>query len=176
MAEEKITLTLTPNLEEEKAQEEIKEETPIEVQLTEETLTEEERQMVNEFSKQIDITSNSIILQYGAEAQKKIASFSESALQNVRTKDLGAVGDALSDLVVELKGFSADAATAGLYNLFAGCRIFDNILHLFIYHNTLRSYLQVVCMLFILQFMFILYFGMRCLFFSQTKKPLRRGA
>lgn len=118
MAEEKITLTLTPNLEEETVQEEVKEETPVETQLTEDTLTEEERQMVNEFSKQIDITSNSVILQYGAEAQKKIASFSESALNNVRTKDLGAVGDALSDLVVELKGFSAEEEDSGFFGLF----------------------------------------------------------
>lgn len=118
MAEEKITLTLTPNLEEETVQEEVKEETLVETQLTEDTLTEEERQMVNEFSKQIDITSNSVILQYGAEAQKKIASFSESALNNVRTKDLGAVGDALSDLVVELKGFSAEEEDSGFFGLF----------------------------------------------------------
>lgn len=105
MKEEKITLTLTPN-EKEEVVEEVKEEVP--AQLTADTLSEEERKMVNDFSEQIDITSSNIILQYGAEAQKKIATFSESALQNVRTKDLGAVGDALSDLVVELKGFSAD--------------------------------------------------------------------
>lgn len=106
MKEEKITLTLTPNEEKEEVVEEVKEEVP--AQLTADTLSEEERKMVNDFSEQIDITSSNIILQYGAEAQKKIATFSESALQNVRTKDLGAVGDALSDLVVELKGFSAD--------------------------------------------------------------------
>lgn len=106
MKEEKITLTLTPNEQKEEVVEEVKEEVP--TQLTADTLSEEERKMVNDFSEQIDITSSNIILQYGAEAQKKIATFSESALQNVRTKDLGAVGDALSDLVVELKGFSAD--------------------------------------------------------------------
>lgn len=106
MKEEKITLTLTPNENKEEAVEEVKEEVP--TQLTADTLSEEERKMVNDFSEQIDITSSNVILQYGSEAQKKIATFSESALQNVRTKDLGAVGDALSDLVVELKGFSAD--------------------------------------------------------------------
>lgn len=117
MKEEKITLTLTPNEEKEEVVEEVKEEVP--AQLTADTLSEEERKMVNDFSEQIDITSSNIILQYGAEAQKKIATFSESALQNVRTKDLGAVGDALSDLVVELKGFSADEEESkGIFGFF----------------------------------------------------------
>ncbi len=107
MKEEKITLTLSPNTaKEESAEKEPEVEIP--PQLTEESLSEEERKMVDEFSQQIDITSSNIVLQYGSEAQKKIASFSESALQNVRTKDLGVVGDALSDLIVELKGFSAE--------------------------------------------------------------------
>lgn len=117
--EQKITLTLTPNeiKEEEVAAPVVEEE--IAPQLDESTLTEEEKQMVNEFSKQIDITSSNVILQYGSEAQKKIADFSDSALQNVRTKDLGTVGDALSDLVVELKGFSTDEEEEkGLFGLF----------------------------------------------------------
>ena len=57
-------------------------------------LTEQERQMVNNFAAQIDLSNSSVILQYGAGAQKKMADFSESALENVRTKDLGEIGDA----------------------------------------------------------------------------------
>jgi uncharacterized protein YaaN involved in tellurite resistance len=73
-----------------------------------EQLTEEEKKLVDEFSKQIDLTNNNIVLLYGAAAQKNIANFSDSALQNVRTKDTGEVGKMLSDLVVELKNFNAD--------------------------------------------------------------------
>jgi uncharacterized protein YaaN involved in tellurite resistance len=75
------------------------------VQLDESQLTEAERKMVHDFAEKIDITDSAVVLQYGAAAQKNIASFSENALNNVRTKDLGQVGDALSSLVVELKTF-----------------------------------------------------------------------
>ncbi|MCI8423168.1 MAG: toxic anion resistance protein, partial [Lawsonibacter sp.] len=75
------------------------------VQIDESMLTEAERKMVDEFAKKIDVTDSNLVLQYGAAAQKNIASFSESALSNVRTKDLGEVGEALSSLVVELKNF-----------------------------------------------------------------------
>jgi len=78
------------------------------VKIDESMLTEAERKMVEDFSKKIDITDSQLVLQYGAAAQKNIASFSESALNNVRTKDLGDVGDTLSDLVVELKGFGEE--------------------------------------------------------------------
>ena len=64
--------------------------------------------MVDDFSKKIDITDSQLVLQYGAAAQKSVASFSESALNNVRTKDLGEVGDTLSGLVVELKTFGQE--------------------------------------------------------------------
>ena len=66
-------------------------------------LTAEEQQAVAEFAKQIDVTNANQVLMYGAGAQKNIADFSENALNNVRTKDLGEVGEALSSLVVELK-------------------------------------------------------------------------
>ena len=75
------------------------------VKLDESMLTEAERKMVADFAEKIDITDSTIVLQYGAAAQKNIAGFSEKALNNVRTKDLGQIGDALSGLVVELKGF-----------------------------------------------------------------------
>lgn len=78
------------------------------VKIDESMLTEAERKMVDDFSKKIDLTDSQLVLQYGAAAQKSVASFSEAALQNVRTKDLGEVGDALSDLVVELKGFGEE--------------------------------------------------------------------
>ena len=61
--------------------------------LDESALTPEERKMVEDFSKQIDITNSNLVLQYGAGAQQKVASFSESALANVQTKDLGEVGE-----------------------------------------------------------------------------------
>ena len=75
------------------------------IQLDESQLNEAERKMVNDFAQKIDITDSTQVLQYGAAAQKNIAGFSENALNNVRTKDLGEVGEALSSLVVELKTF-----------------------------------------------------------------------
>ena len=89
------------------------------VKLDESQLTEAERKMVEDFSQKIDITDSSVVLQYGAAAQKNIASFSENALNSVRTKDLGTVGEALSSLVVELKGFgAAEAEKKGFLGLF----------------------------------------------------------
>lgn len=73
------------------------------VTLDESMLTESERKMVDEFSQKIDITDSNQVMQYGSAAQKNIATFSENALNSVKTKDLGEVGDALSSLVVELK-------------------------------------------------------------------------
>ena len=71
-------------------------------------LTEQERQMVNNFAAQIDLSNSSVILQYGAGAQKKMADFSETALENVKTKDLGEIGDLLSGVVKELKDFDEE--------------------------------------------------------------------
>ena len=75
------------------------------VKLDESMLSEAERKMVNEFAQKIDITDSTVVLQYGAAAQKNIATFSENALNSVKTKDLGEVGEALASLVVELKTF-----------------------------------------------------------------------
>ena len=75
------------------------------VKLDESMLSEAEKKMVEDFSKKIDVTDSNLVLNYGAAAQKNIAAFSESALNNVKTKDLGEVGEALSSLVVELKTF-----------------------------------------------------------------------
>ncbi len=76
--------------------------------LDESALTPEEQKGVEEFSEKIDLQNSTMVLQYGSAAQKKIASFSDTALNNVRTKDLGEVGDQISHLVVELKGFDID--------------------------------------------------------------------
>ena len=76
--------------------------------LDESMLSDEERKMVEDFSQKIDLHNSTIVMQYGSAAQKKIASFSDTALNNVRTKDLGEVGNQISSLVVELKGFDID--------------------------------------------------------------------
>lgn len=73
-------------------------------------LTEEEQKAVEAFSQQIDITNTNAVLTYGAASQKNVADFSDKALDGVRTKDLGEVGDMLSSLVVELKGLNFDEA------------------------------------------------------------------
>ncbi len=78
------------------------------VKVDDSMLTEAERKMVEDFSKKIDITDSQMVLQYGSAAQKNVAAFSENALSSVRTKDLGEVGDALGDLVVELKDFGEE--------------------------------------------------------------------
>ncbi len=75
------------------------------VNLDESMLSEAEKKMVDDFAQKIDITDSNLVLNYGAAAQKNVAAFSESALNNVKTKDLGEVGEALSSLVVELKTF-----------------------------------------------------------------------
>lgn len=72
------------------------------------TFTPEEQAEIDAFSKKIDVTDSNIVFSYGASAQQNIAAFSDSALKNVQTKDLGEVGDMISGLVSELKGFSAD--------------------------------------------------------------------
>ena len=78
------------------------------VQLDESILTDEEKKAVDEFAKKIDVTDSNLVLNYGAAAQKSVASFSENALASVRNKDLGEVGDTLSKLVVEVKGFGKE--------------------------------------------------------------------
>lgn len=81
-------------------------------------LSESEQQMVDDFSKKIDLRNSDIVLQYGAACQKKIADFSDTALDNVRTKDLGEVGNMITTLVTELKGFSAEPESKGFLGIF----------------------------------------------------------
>ncbi|MDD3429377.1 MAG: toxic anion resistance protein [Oscillospiraceae bacterium] len=82
------------------------------------SLSEEEKKIVSDFAEKIDITNSSVILQYGAASQKKIASFSESALSKVKTKDLGEVGNMVTSLVGELKNFNAEDNGKGIFGFF----------------------------------------------------------
>ena len=70
--------------------------------------SDKERAYIDEFSKKIDITDHELVLQYGASAQKKIAAFSDTTLERVRTKDAGYVGEMLTELIHELNGFSTE--------------------------------------------------------------------
>lgn len=79
-----------------------------EVSFDDSILSEAEKQAVDTFASQIDLTNSAVILQYGAGTQKKMADFSEKALENVRTKDLGEVGALLSGVVQELKSFDEE--------------------------------------------------------------------
>ena len=115
-ASEEITLTLgdvpatpaTPKIEEPKPE-------PEPVVLDDSMLSEAEKKAVEDFAKKIDIMDSSLVLQYGAAAQKNVAGFSENALASVRTKDLGEVGQSLSKLVAELKEFGEEEEKKGLF-------------------------------------------------------------
>lgn len=118
MLKETPTLTFEPFPEEkkeavfveEKKQEQVEEEIP---------LSEEEKKMVEQFSKQIDLANSNQVLQYGAGAQKKMADFSESALGHVKNKDLGEIGQMLSNVVMELKSFDIEEEEkGGLFGFF----------------------------------------------------------
>lgn len=100
------TLTLDP-FAEEKATEVVVVEEP-KKELDDSMLSEEEKAMVESFSNQIDLTNSTMILQYGAGTQKKMADFSETALENVKTKDLGEIGGLLTNVVTELKAFDEE--------------------------------------------------------------------
>ena len=111
------TLTLDPFGTPEKKQPPVEAEKN-EPALDESILTDEERKMVDAFAQQIDLTDSAMVLQYGAGTQKKMADFSEDALDNVRSKDLGEVGGLLSDVVTELKGFDEDEEKGGIFGIF----------------------------------------------------------
>lgn len=98
-------LTLEPFAEEKKVPEAV---SPKEEVLDETILTAEEKEAVESFASQIDLTDSSMILQYGAGTQKKMADFSENALESVRTKDLGEVGELLSNVVGQLRDFGEE--------------------------------------------------------------------
>ncbi len=81
-------------------------------------LTPEEQKMVDEFAAKIDLNNTQQIIQYGVGSQKKIADFSETALSNVRTKDMGEIGEMLTNIVGELRNFEDDEETKGFLGLF----------------------------------------------------------
>ena len=81
-------------------------------------LSPEEQKMVNDFVEQIDLNNTQMILQYGAGSQKKIADFSENALSSVRTKDMGEIGQLLTDVVSELRSFEEEEEEKGFLGLF----------------------------------------------------------
>ena len=95
-------------------------------------LTEEEREMAAQYAQQIDLYDSGAVLQYGAGVQKKMADFSEKALENVRTKDLGEIGDLLSGVVTELRDFDEDpehcyiAERPKVYKRSGDTRIYDS--------------------------------------------------
>lgn len=86
--------------------------------LPEANLSPEEEKLVADFAEKIDLLNSNLVLQYGANAQKKIADFSETALENVKSKDLGEVGQMLTDVVVELKGFETAEEEKGFFGFF----------------------------------------------------------
>ena len=106
-AEEKQSVAAVPETKEEVAQ-----------AFDESSLSPEERQMVNNFAGQIDLSNSNLVLQYGAGAQKKIADFSETALGSVKTKDLGEIGEMLTSVVTELKNFDEDEDEKGFMGFF----------------------------------------------------------
>ena len=92
------------------------------------SLSEEEKKIVDEFSKKIDISNSAVVMQYGAAAQQKVAGFSDAALENVRTKDFGELGDMMANLVVELKGIQEPTKTKGFLGLFRKVRYDINVM------------------------------------------------
>lgn len=111
-------LTLEPDLTEEKEEVTVKEpEKPEKSAIEELVLSPQEQKMVDDFAAKIDIENTNQILQYGAGTQKKMADFSDAALENVRTQDLGEVGDLLASVVGELKDFDA-TEEKGLFGFF----------------------------------------------------------
>ncbi len=80
--------------------------------------TEEEQKQIDEFSEKIDITDSTMVLSYGAPAQKKVSEFSDAALEGVRTKDFGQTGEMISNLIAQLKGLNDDQGKGGFFGLF----------------------------------------------------------
>lgn len=109
------TLTLDPFEEEKKAPFPVMEAEPEKPVFDENVLSPEERQAAAQFAEKIDLTNSQMILQYGAGSQKKMADFTENALSNVKSKDLGEVGELLAGVVKELKGFDEEEEEKGFF-------------------------------------------------------------
>ncbi len=117
MLKEAPTLTFDFPGTEEKPQPVAKKEEPKE-EAYEVQLTPQEQKMVDDFAAQIDLSNTQMVMQFGAGSQKKIADFSETALNSVRTKDLGEVGDMLTDVVKQLKEFDEEEEEKGFLGIF----------------------------------------------------------
>ena len=117
MLKEAPTLTFDFPGTEEKPQPVVKKEEPKE-ETYEVQLTPQEQKMVDDFAAQIDLSNTQMVMQFGAGSQKKIADFSETALNSVRTKDLGEVGDMLTDVVKQLKEFDEEEEEKGFLGIF----------------------------------------------------------
>ena len=98
-----------------------------ETKVPEVVLTPQEQKMVDDFAAQIDITNTQLVMQYGAGSQKKIADFSENALNNVRTKDMGEIGQMLAGVVAELKDFNEEEEKGILGFFRKGTSKLDNL-------------------------------------------------
>ena len=120
MMQKAPTLTLDPFGEEKAAVAEKEPEPLVKEEVV--NLSPEERRMVEEFAAKIDLHSSNMILQYGAGAQKKMADFSETALENVRTKDLGEVGEMLASVVSELRTLEEEEEDKGFFSFFKKSR------------------------------------------------------
>lgn len=121
---ETLTKTAAPTLtfdipEEKETPAEAQPETAVQPEpMDDSVLSDEERRMVEQFSEKIDIRNTTAVLQYGAGTQKKMADFSEKALDKVKTKDLGEVGDLVGSLVTELKSFDVEEEEKGFLGFF----------------------------------------------------------
>lgn len=82
--------------------------------MSEITLTEKDRELATSYGQKLDIKSSASILQYGADAQRKITSFSDATLEKVRSRELGEIGDMIGNLMAQLKDFTADQETGNL--------------------------------------------------------------
>ena len=106
-------------------------------------LTEEEKKMVDQFVDKIEISNSNSILQYGVGAQKKISDFSQSALNDVRTKDLGEIGDILSSVVTELKSFEDSEEKKGIFGFFKKGK--DKISQMKVNYENVESNIDNMC-------------------------------
>lgn len=113
-----LTFDAIPDTKEEIAEVEKKVEEEVKNAAEQVVLTPQEQKMVDDFAAQIDLSNTQQILQYGVGSQKKIADFSETALSSVRTKDMGEIGQMLTDVVAELRNFEEDEETKGFFGLF----------------------------------------------------------
>ncbi|MEZ3502178.1 MAG: toxic anion resistance protein [Lachnospiraceae bacterium] len=115
MLKEAPALTLEPFAEEDMPREAKASSAADEVEKLKVVLTPQEQRQVDEFAEQIDITNSQMVLQYGAGSQKKIADFSETALGNVRSRDLGEIGEDLARVVLELKSIEDEEEEKGFF-------------------------------------------------------------